>query len=104
MLIREPSARDLQLFHEDSRSLFANLEQEDNVNVEYDDDLEADSTRRQLSAQEGVEAPQAVKKEDVEEVGRTVPIWTPDRNLTNLIFDTIDSAGTTGRTNYVGAE
>lgn len=104
MLIREPSPRDLQLFHEDSRSLFANLEQEDNVNVEYDDDLEADTTRRESSTQgEVVQAPQSVNKEDVEEVGRTLPIWNPDRNLTNLIFDTIDSAGTTGRTNYVSA-
>ncbi|KAL1965751.1 hypothetical protein VTN77DRAFT_5251 [Rasamsonia byssochlamydoides] len=98
MLIREPTERDLQLFHEDSKVLFSNLEQENDKNAELDDDVDADTTRQGPSAT-NAGGPLVVKEEVVDEGGRVLPRWTPDRNIHNLIFDVIDSAGTTGRTN-----
>ncbi|RAL14887.1 putative TFIIIC transcription initiation factor complex subunits Tfc3 [Aspergillus homomorphus CBS 101889] len=95
LLIREPTDKDIELFHEFSRGILSNLEQEDNV--ELDDELD----------QEGpTAAPQAapntalVKREqEVEDAGRILPSWNPDRNIHNLIFETIDNAGTEGVTN-----
>lgn len=98
MLIREPSERDLQLFHEDSRSLFANLEQEGNASVELEEDLQAEAERTGASGSQDVGV---VTKEGLEEAGRMLPTWNPDRNVYNLIFETIDSSGTVGKTNIV---
>ncbi|PYI21042.1 hypothetical protein BO99DRAFT_421145 [Aspergillus violaceofuscus CBS 115571] len=95
MLIREPTEKDMELFHEFSRNILANLDQEDNVEIEDEMDQE-DSTR-------GSQAPPnttLVKREqEVEDAGRILPSWSPDRNIHNLIFETIDNAGTAGLTN-----
>lgn len=97
MLIREPSERDLDLFHQDSKILFSNLEQENDNNAELEDDVDADPTKQGPPATHADES--LVVKQEVVEGGRTLPRWTPDRNIHNLIFDVIDSAGTSGRTN-----
>ncbi|KAL1876037.1 hypothetical protein Plec18167_005298 [Paecilomyces lecythidis] len=96
MLIREPSEKDIQLFIDDSRNLFSNLEQEGNASVELDDDVRGEEDRTGTSASQDVGV---VAKEGLEEGGRMLPTWTPDRNVYNLIFETIDAAGTTGKTN-----
>ena len=100
MLTRDPSERDLQSFHDNSRNLFSNLNQEDGINVELDDDIEADATRRESPTVHHLRTPEGVK-EGVVDGGRILPRWMPDRNLHNLIFDVIDGGGTTGRTNSV---
>jgi B-block binding subunit of TFIIIC len=101
MLIRDPSERDIQLFHEDSRSLFANLEQEDKNNPELDDDIDAVALERESSTLADSGTPNVVRKDVVEDSGRILPRWSPDKIIHNLIFDVIDSASTTGRTNHV---
>ncbi|KAL1982046.1 hypothetical protein VTN96DRAFT_1816 [Rasamsonia emersonii] len=97
MLIREPTERDLELFHQDSKILFSNLEQENDNNAELEDDVDADPTKQGPPATNADGS--LVVKQEVVEGGRTLPRWTPDRNIHNLIFDVIDSAGTSGRTN-----
>ncbi|GAD97524.1 TFIIIC transcription initiation factor complex subunits Tfc3 [Paecilomyces variotii No. 5] len=96
MLIREPSEKDIQLFIDDSRNLFSNLEQEGNASVEPDDDLRGEEDRTGTSGSQDVGV---VTKEGLQEGGRMLPTWSPDRNVYNLIFETIDAAGTTGKTN-----
>ena len=100
MLTRDPSERDIQFFLDNSRNLFSNLNQEEGTNHELDDDIEADAVRRESSAVHHVRTLEGVK-EEVVDGGRILPQWMPDRNLHNLIFDVIDGAGTTGRTNSV---
>ncbi|KAK2797246.1 hypothetical protein FQN51_008769 [Onygenales sp. PD_10] len=98
MLIREPTETDLRLFHEDSRSLMSYLEQEDADMMEVD---------QEQSQQDGGEEFPVIKRdianepevEYLEQVGRIVPQWTPDRPLSNMIFDIIDKAGREGMTN-----
>ncbi|RHZ44183.1 putative TFIIIC transcription initiation factor complex subunits Tfc3 [Aspergillus thermomutatus] len=98
MLIREPTERDYELFHEYSASIYTNLEQEDGLELE-DGSGAADASEDFSSA--GIhKAVGMVKQEgDVEEAGRTIPAWSPDRNIHNQIFDIVDQAGTSGITN-----
>ncbi|OJJ51229.1 hypothetical protein ASPZODRAFT_55384 [Penicilliopsis zonata CBS 506.65] len=100
MLIREPTKRDMELFNDDSKTLFDNLGQEDNASMELDDDLEPEGNAKDASTLGNDRAVGVVKQEMLQDEGRTLPIWTPDRNMHNLIFDIIDSAGTSGRTNH----
>jgi hypothetical protein len=93
LFIREPTERDLERFHEDTKVLFSNLEQETDNNAELDEDVDADTTGP------GASGSLVIKEEVMEEGGRTIPRWTPDRNIHNLIFSIIDGAGTAGRTN-----
>ncbi|GBF60883.1 transcription factor tau subunit [Trichophyton mentagrophytes] len=88
MLIREPTEKDIKLFHEDSKGLMSSLEQldadldeEQGQEIVVDPSLEGDSTNY------------------VVDVGRIVPQWTPDRTITNLVFDTIHQSGTRGISN-----
>ncbi|KMQ45533.1 hypothetical protein HL42_3815 [Trichophyton rubrum] len=88
MLIREPTEKDIKLFHEDSKGLMSSLEQldadldeEQGQEIVVDPNLEGDSTNY------------------VVDIGRTVPQWTPDRTISNLVFDTIHQAGTRGISN-----
>ncbi|OJJ88485.1 putative TFIIIC transcription initiation factor complex subunits Tfc3 [Aspergillus glaucus CBS 516.65] len=93
-LLREPSEKDLELFHLFSRNLMG--QKEEDVD-EPDDDLEEETGRNSTS--EGTLG--MIKREDnVEESGRVLPIWTPDRNLHHMIFNVIDAAGANGINNY----
>ncbi|KAA8648196.1 putative TFIIIC transcription initiation factor complex subunits Tfc3 [Aspergillus tanneri] len=96
MLIREPTQRDFEMFNEFSLNLTTDLGQEDSV--ELDEDVEPNDAGRESSSLSG---PQTMVKreEDVEEAGRMVPAWNPEQNIHNLIFDTVDRAGTSGITN-----
>lgn len=102
MLVREPTERDLEIFCENSTSLFSKPgREEDNAQDEHEEELEPDNTTKEASSAADVEAVGAVKSEAVEDSGRTLPIWTPDRSMHNSLFDIIDSAGTSGMPNWV---
>lgn len=94
MLVREPSARDLELFNEYGQNLVASLkENHDRLEVDNDDFDQGDTAALDLGP-EG-----AVKREsDVVETGRPLPVWTPDRSFHNQVFDTIDRERTLGLT------
>lgn len=100
MLVREPSDSDLDMFLEHGASLLANPEQEgNNANDENDEDLELENPTGEASSTSGTEVVGTVKREVVEESGRTLPIWSPDRSIYNLLFDVVDSSGTSGMPN-----
>ncbi|GKZ28345.1 RNA polymerase III transcription initiation factor complex subunit [Aspergillus brasiliensis] len=97
MLIREPTERDFELFNEFSRGILSNLEQEDNVDIE--DDMGQDGTSQSPLQADSNGTVGLVKREAVEEAGRILPSWSPDRNIHNQIFETVDQTGTDGITN-----
>ncbi|EAW14498.1 putative TFIIIC transcription initiation factor complex subunits Tfc3 [Aspergillus clavatus NRRL 1] len=94
MLIREPTERDFDLFHEYSQNINADLEQEDGIELDEGEDNAATST-----AADNKPVSMVRQEEDVEEVGRMIPVWSPDRNIHNQIFEVVDQAGISGVTN-----
>ncbi|KAF7588591.1 hypothetical protein BBP40_005476 [Aspergillus hancockii] len=88
-LLREPTEKDIELFHEFSCGISTNLEQDDNA--EFDEDVEPNDVLQNGEALDVVK-----QEEDTEESGRILPAWTPDRTIHNLIFETVDKAGTDG--------
>lgn len=104
MFIREPSKRDLDMFFEFDINSLVNYEQGvDNANEEQDDDLAMEGATKDISSTNLAESVDAVKRDAVEGSGRILPIWTPDRLIQNLLFDVIDSTGTSGKTNWVSS-
>ncbi|KAF7133864.1 hypothetical protein CNMCM5793_005276 [Aspergillus hiratsukae] len=98
MLVREPTERDYELFHEYSQTIYTDLEQEDGLELE--DGAGPADAREDISSAETDKAVGMVKQEaDVEEAGRTIPAWSPDRIIHNQIFDLVEQAGTSGITN-----
>ena len=98
MLVREPSQRDLE---KNGASLASNpMEDEENANGDYedDDDEEEDLGAQNTTTKEPIDSVGADWREAFEESGRTLPIWTPDRNIYNMVVETIDSAGMAGMT------
>jgi len=98
MLIRQPTERDMEKFHEINLN---NLVKDDGDGAELDDDMEMDDAGQRTSL--GAEEDDVVVKqeENVLEAGRTIPSWTPDRIMGNQLFDIIDRAGTAGVANAV---
>lgn len=96
MLLREPTEKDMEKFHEFTRIGMVR----DDEAAEMDEDMEAETTEKTTPVPDK-DAVIAKTEENVVDAGRTVPCWTPDRNLSNQIFDVIDKAGTTGITNLV---
>ncbi|KAF3483290.1 uncharacterized protein GIQ15_02614 [Arthroderma uncinatum] len=94
MLIREPTEKDIKLFHEDSKGLMSSLERLDG-DMGIDEDQEQD---QDIVVDPSLEA-DSNKENYVVDVGRVVPQWTPDRTLPNLVFDAINQAGTRGISN-----
>lgn len=103
MLVRDPSERDLELFHEYGQNLLAGLKQENRERLEeVNDDLEPDDTMQEPVSLANMEIEGDAKREgNVEEAGRHLPTWTPDRNIHNQIFETVDRKGTLGLTSHV---
>jgi transcription factor C subunit 3 len=97
MLVREPSERDIELFHDFSRNIYSNMEQ--SGDAEFDDDAEADDRGGEPSSTEKVHA--VGREEDVEVSGRILPLWSPDRSIHNQLFEVVDRTGTTGCANSV---
>ncbi|PGH03657.1 transcription factor C subunit 3 [Blastomyces parvus] len=98
MLIRELTENDLRLFLEDSRTLTTYLEQEDLDAGEMDQDQGQQDTIDGISEiKRDVSTPEV---EYLEQMGRVVPRWTPDKILPNLIFDIVHKSGREGNTNH----
>ncbi|KAE8353127.1 hypothetical protein BDV28DRAFT_133800 [Aspergillus coremiiformis] len=94
-LIREPTEKDLELFHEFSRGIPTNLEQDDNA--ELDEDVETNGATGSSSLLNNGETFNMVnQEEDTEEAGRILPVWTPDQTIHNMIFDVVEKSGTDG--------
>lgn len=99
-LIREPTEKDLELFHEFSRGISTNLEQDDNA--ELDEDVEpTDATRESPLLNNGEMLNVMKREEETDEAGRILPLWTPDQTIHNLILDVVENAGTEGIMNQV---
>ncbi|KAI9816906.1 MAG: RNA polymerase III transcription initiation factor complex subunit [Pycnora praestabilis] len=95
-LLREPEDREWQLISDPLSSISA--PSRESVNCDVDDDPEADeeddepeSSLRVDDQIENVEEGNALQ-----EVGRVLPRWTPDRPLANILFDIVDESGTDG--------
>ncbi|KAL4903178.1 hypothetical protein BDW74DRAFT_180045 [Aspergillus multicolor] len=92
MLVREPTAKDIERFHDFSMNWYADLGKGDDV--EFEDEAEAEDLTGEATATEGIHA-----MEGEEASGRVLPIWSPDRSLHNQIFEVVDRAGTAGSSN-----
>ncbi|KAJ5121570.1 B-block binding subunit of TFIIIC [Penicillium bovifimosum] len=99
-LLRDPTERDLQLFHEfnfeavSKHGMGARRPKREDFG---DMELEGPSKRSASPEEEGLE----LVDDHVEPAERIVPSWTPDRNLYNQLFDIIERSGTSGITNHV---
>lgn len=103
LLVRDPTERDFELFHEYGQNLLTGLRQENQEGLEEEnDDVEPEDTMREPMSLANMEAAGVARREgDVEESGRTLPTWTPDRSIHNQVFDTIDREGTLGLNSHV---
>lgn len=100
LLIRQPTQREIEMLNEFSLNVTTDLGNEDNV--ELDEDIDPNYEGLDSSSLNEPQPLRMVKREeDVEEAGRMVPSWTPDRNIHNQIFEVIEKAGTPGITNIV---
>jgi hypothetical protein len=98
LLVRPPSERDFDAFHEFRLDLRASSKAVSHGDLdEENDDPEPDDVDLMNMGTGNV-----IKQEDgMEEAGRMLPSWNPDRNASNQIFDTVDRAGTLGMTSQV---
>lgn len=96
-LLRDPSEKDLELFHEFNFETLVKHGVGVRLPLNRDIDLEAPSKRSPSAEEGGID----LVNGQVENAGRIVPSWTPDRNLYNQIFDIVEKSGTTGITNQV---
>ncbi|EFW19676.1 hypothetical protein D8B26_007873 [Coccidioides posadasii str. Silveira] len=94
MLIREPTEKDIQLFHEDSSAVIASLQQDDDL-----DEAQAQTEAIEDMSGAGTLQPSDAKQSIVRDAGRRIPQWTPDQSLPNFIFSLVDKAGTRGMDN-----
>jgi transcription factor C subunit 3 len=97
MLVRDPTEKDIAMFHDFSIHMYSDIEQ--GGDVEFDDDPEADDSTREPSSSRNFGEVKA--EQDVELSGRAIPSWNPDRCIHNQLFDAIDRTGTAGCTNSV---
>lgn len=95
-LIREPTAKDIANFHEsDGGDLNAAVDDQ----ADLDEDMEPDTAQQNSGSDNGDgETNMAMH---VVDSGPVMPSWSPDRHITNQIFDIIDDSGTNGVTNLV---
>ncbi|KAJ6062084.1 uncharacterized protein N7446_006204 [Penicillium canescens] len=93
-LQREPTETDLKMFHEFKLDVLDNNGVRDLGDIDQDElDI---AGKRELEADEGA---LNLIREHVEDVGRMVPSWNPERNTHNQMFDIIERTGTSGMTN-----
>ncbi|KAL4807607.1 hypothetical protein BDV18DRAFT_158824 [Aspergillus unguis] len=94
MLVREPTDKDIEDFHDFSISIYSDMKQSEDAG--FEDDAEAEDA----GEPSGTDHVKAVGSEgDVEVSGRVLPSWSPDRNIHNQLFEAIDRTGTMGSTN-----
>ncbi|KAL4975584.1 hypothetical protein BDW66DRAFT_137204, partial [Aspergillus desertorum] len=95
MLVREPTAKDIELFHDFSVHMYSDIKQSDEA--EFEDDAEAEDAIGEASAAGDIRPMEG--EQDVEASGRVLPLWSPDRIIHNQLFDVVDRAGIMGSTN-----
>lgn len=103
LLVREPSERDFTLFHDYGRSLFATLKQPNGMDLdEENEDPDPDDATGEPASLGHLETANIAKREEhMEEAGRTLPTWSPDRSIRNQVFEIIHGAGTKGMVSRV---
>lgn len=92
-LLRSPTEADLRRFGAESLSahVFGAAE------TENDDDSSFEGPAPNL------DATNTIGESSLLEISQVVPQWTPDRNLANMLFTIVDSAGSLGVNNKVSA-
>lgn len=102
-LERDPTATDLQLFHEfDFEVLSKHGVEKAGSAIPIDRQQEEGGFEAPLKGSSGPdEGNFDMSKGQTGPTKRIVPSWTPDRNLNNQLFDVINATGTTGITNMV---
>lgn len=96
VLRREPTAKDISSFHEfNGGAMDASVDDQ----ADEDEDMELDAVQQVPGAGNGDIGMNTDKH--VVNSKPVMPLWTPDRHITNQIFDLIDSSGTRGITNLV---
>ncbi|KAL4761024.1 putative TFIIIC transcription initiation factor complex subunits Tfc3 [Aspergillus foveolatus] len=95
MLVREPTAKDIELFHDFSIHMYSDIKQNDEA--EFEDDAEAEEATGEAPAVGDIRAMEG--EQGVEASGRVLPLWSPDRVIHNQLFEVVDRAGTMGSTN-----
>ncbi|KAJ5328473.1 hypothetical protein N7452_008863 [Penicillium brevicompactum] len=100
-LERDPTATDLQLFHEfDFEVLSKHGVEKAGSAIPIDRQQEEGGFEAPLNGSSGPdEGNFDMSKGQTGPTKRIVPSWTPDRNLNNQLFDVINATGTTGITN-----
>lgn len=96
MLVREPTEKDYERFYEFGIDSLTNNEQEDSAELD-EEMMVTDTGQPSVALQNGV----LQQGQVVQDVGRTIPCWTPDRVLHNQIFDIVHQAGTDGMISLV---
>lgn len=100
-LEREPTATDIDLFHEFDFEILSQHGVEKAgaaIPIDRQQEEEEPETLQKISPDQGNVD---MSKEQAGSTRRIVPSWTPDRNLNNQLFDVINATGTTGITNMV---
>ncbi|KAL2829207.1 hypothetical protein BDW59DRAFT_178551 [Aspergillus cavernicola] len=95
MLVREPSEKDIELFHDFSKHMYSDIDQ--NEDAEFEDDAEVDDGSKEPSSTENIGVMEG--EGDVDMSGRILPLWSPDRNIHNQLFEAVERTGTIGSTN-----
>lgn len=97
MLVREPTEKDIDAFHDFSLHMYSDMEQDGDAG--FDEDAEAEDATGEPPTAGNVGSVE--REEDVEVSGRVIPLWSPDRIIHNQLFEVIDRTGTMGCTNFV---
>ena len=90
-LLRQPTDHDLQIFSSANTTLVTTLPA---AEYEAEDEGEDDLGNSTVAAPSG--------ENKLEEMGRSTPLWNPDRHLSNMLQEIVESARVEGLTNKVG--
>lgn len=99
--IREPENEEWQLFRDPVRGLHSHLKEKDNEEADADGDIEEDDEVNPDIRAGSRDTEVNGGDEDLQEIGRAVPQWTPDKNLSNFLFELVSSSGTRGMSTMV---
>ncbi|KAJ6021085.1 hypothetical protein N7540_006589 [Penicillium herquei] len=97
-LIREPTPKDLEKFHVFSKDGIDGTE-EDQADIDEEMELDAEEQATEKPQTDTETETGIIAPDTIIQSARTVPKWTPDRNLANQVLDVVDQAGTKGITN-----
>ena len=106
-LIREPENDEWQLSWDPVRALPARLRGNDDDNgaiaeIEGDEEDEEDEEEMDANNARGSQELEGnTVAAGLQEIGRTVPLWTPNQNLNNFLFDIVSMSDTRGLSTMV---